>query len=186
MGAHHHSSGARFPWGLGASWNPRLWGSLPQPQGLVPLGSGGLLDTPPVGLVSTALGPGSLEVWGPPGPPTCGAHHHSSGTLLPWGLGASWTPHPWGLVTTALGSCSPGVWGPPRPPACGAHHHSSGARFPWGPEDAFPQCCAQHPVIVQAWGVLPWQCAHESSGVGEASVGSGEGQPSTRAHPPPA
>lgn len=66
--------------------------------------------------------------------------------------------------------------GPPGPPSHGARQQSSRAWFPWGPEDAFPQCCAQHPVIVQAWGVLPWQRARESSGVGEASVGSREGQ----------
>lgn len=62
MGARHHSSGPRFPWGLGASWTPRLWGLSPQLWDPAPLGSGGLLDPPPEGLITRAPGPGSPGV----------------------------------------------------------------------------------------------------------------------------
>lgn len=93
----------------GPPGRPAHGSSPPQLRAPVPMGSGGLLDPPPVGLVTTALGSCSPGVWGPPGPSACGAHHHSSGPRFPWGLGASWTPPPEGLITRAPGPGSPGV-----------------------------------------------------------------------------
>ena len=71
--------------------------------------SGGLLDPPPVELITTALGPCSPGVWGPPGPPTHGGSSPQLWDPAPLGSGGLLDPLPVGLITTAPGPGSPGV-----------------------------------------------------------------------------